>query len=215
MVKQPSTDTPLHTRVLALSGLARIAFMVNDIARSGRCNEKDFSNMVELLFTDADDQAFFAALQQGKVLAVLKKQLHGEYQQGDAKTMMHYMMGLTAVEKKLMRHQVMLQTIGESLKKINKNKSFFGEALHENTVAALAGLYGDTLSTLKPRIIVHGKPEYLNHASNTNRVRVLLLVGIRLAYVWRSHGGNHFRLMFERNKMLRIIDAMEQETGHA
>ncbi len=209
MPTTPSMNTPLHHRVLALAGLARIAFMVNDLARFGRCNERNFSGLIETLFDHGEPQNMLLE-QRRSMLNMLKKQLCGEYQD-HAKTMMHYMMGLTALEKNLMKNAEMLQTIGNSLEKADKNQAFFGEGLHENTVAAIAGLYGNTLSTLKPRIIVHGKTEYLNHASNTNRVRALLLVGVRMAYYWRSHGGNSFRLVFERNKMLRMIETMQQE----
>ena len=206
-------ETPLHARVLALAGLAHIAFMVNELARFGRYDDVVFTAIVATLFAE-DHADILPSLQQGIMLDGLKKQLCGEYQD-HAKTMMHYMMGLTVLEKKLMRHPSMLQKIGEGLEKIDKNKAFFGEGLHENTLAGVAGLYGDTLSTLKPRIIVHGKTEYLNHASNTNRVRTLLLVGVRMAYVWRSNGGNQFRLIFERGKMLRMIDTMQQEARRA
>jgi len=213
MSATPLTHTALHHRVLALAGLARIAFMVNELARFGRCNERNFSAMIETLF-DAAQPHNMLLEQRWSMLSMLKKQLCGEYQD-DAKTMMHYMMGLTALEKTLMKRPDVLQTIGQAIEKINKNQSFFGEGLHENTVAAIAGLYGDTLSTLKPRIIVHGKTEYLNHASNTNRVRAMLLVGVRMAYYWRCNGGNSFRLIFERNKMLRMIETMQQEASDA
>ncbi|MDQ6975276.1 MAG: DUF489 family protein [Mariprofundaceae bacterium] len=209
-----SIDTPLYARVMALAGLAHVAFMVNEIARFGRCHEDDFSQMINTLFANTVPKNTLAkkesGQQQGSMLVVLKKQLRGEYQD-HTKNMMHYMMGLTALEKVLAKQPDLLETIGEKLQKIDKNQSFFGDGLHENTIAAIAGLYGDTLSTLKPRIIIHGKTAYLNHVSNTNRVRALLLVGIRMAYLWRHDGGNHFRLVFERNKMLRMIETIQQE----
>jgi len=201
-------DSPLHRRIVALAALAHVALMVNEVARAGRCDSTVFKRMIDMLFAD---QAHIVSLQyQRSTLDILKGELRGSDRE-QAKVVMHYMMGMISLEKTLSRQPEMLTRIGDGLIRIEKQAAFFGDIAHDNSLAAIAELYGDTLSTLKPRIIVHGKPEFLNHASNTNRVRALLFAGVRAAHCWRSQGGNNVRLIIERNKMLRTLQVMLQE----
>ncbi len=197
--------SPRQSRVIALAALAHIAWMVNALARQGRCDEQMFDWLAARLFASKISAGDWL---HAVCLRTLRQQLRGEFD-AHAKTIMHYMMGLLTLEKRLSQQPEMLQVLAERLQQIADNKDFFGQELHENTIAAIASLYGETISTLKPRIVIHGKPEYLNHSSNTNRLRTLLLVGIRAAYVWRQHGGNHFRLIVERKKMLDALDSLQ------
>ena len=192
-------------RVIALAALAHIAWMVNALARQGRCDEQMFDWLAARLFeSEVSAEDWLHAV----CLRTLRQQLRGEFD-AHAKTIMHYMMGLLTLEKRLSQQSEMLRMLAERLHYISENKNFFGQELHENTIAAIASLYGESISTLKPRIIIHGKPEYLNHKSNTNRLRTLLLVGIRAAHMWRQHGGNHFRLIVERKKMLETLNDLQ------
>ncbi len=196
---------PLEARVMAVSALAHIAWMVNRLARHGQCDETMLAWLLERLFsTHAAPEQWHHAL----CLRTLKRQLRGEYEE-DAKAIMHYMMSLLSLEKILGRHPQMLQRIADRLRQIANGKAFFGDAVTSNTLAGVAALYGETISTLQPRIIVHGKPEYLNRQETTDRVRTLLLVGIRAAHQWHRHGGNHFRFILDRNRMLKTIDRLQ------
>ncbi|MDQ6979722.1 MAG: DUF489 family protein [Mariprofundaceae bacterium] len=201
-------DSPLHHRIVALAALAHVSLMVNEVARTGSCDMVIFKRMVDMLFADQDR---IIALQYHRAtLDILKGELRGSDRE-QAKVVMHYMMGMMTLEKTLSRETEMLKKIGDGIIRVEKQIEFFGDTAHDNSIAAISGLYGDTLSTLKPRIMVHGKPEFLNHACNTNRVRSLLFAGIRAAHCWRSNGGNNFRLVIERNKMLRTLQLMLQE----
>lgn len=205
---QTSRSDDLFLRITALAALVHITEMVNGIARSGSCDSAAFDHMIKQIFI-SDHQSSDEMFCLPSSLDILKRRLQGEHDP-HTKTLMLYVMNLLSLEKKLVKQHAMLKKIADRLPRIIKQNEFFGDQLHENTIAALAGLYGDTLSTLKPRIIVHGKPQYLNHAQNTNRVRALLFVGIQAAHFWRQHGGNSFRLVFERNKMLREIELLQE-----
>lgn len=89
-----------------------------------------------------------------------------------------------------------------------------GEALHElgGDVAThgcdspwmqrqLASLYVDHVSDLGPRIMVSGEPAHLKGDDNANRIRSLLLAGLRGAVLWRQRGGNRFKLIVMRSTL--------------
>lgn len=66
----------------------------------------------------------------------------------------------------------------------------------------IAALYGKTISTITPRIVVNGRPQYLQVPRTVNWIRTLLFAGLRSAVLWRQMGGGRFSLMFGRKKML-------------
>ena len=74
---------------------------------------------------------------------------------------------------------------------------------HSNTVARFADLYLKNISTLSPRIMVNGDPVHLNNSENANRIRALLLAGIRAATLWRQSGGGRLTLLLRRSPLLR------------
>ena len=66
----------------------------------------------------------------------------------------------------------------------------------------IADLYTKTISTLSPRIVINGRPQYLQVDRTVNWIRTLLFAGLRSAVLWRQMGGGRFNLMFGRKKML-------------
>ena len=82
--------------------------------------------------------------------------------------------------------------------------SHFG-LLHDNVMAALGGAYQDTLSTLRLRIQVHGDMRHLQQPDIANRIRALLLAGIRSARLWRQLGGHRWQLLLSRRKLLEAV----------
>lgn len=64
----------------------------------------------------------------------------------------------------------------------------------------LAQLYSETLSHLRPRVMVVGNPNYLNQPVQVDQIRALLLAAVRAAVLWRQLGGSHWRLLFRRRQ---------------
>ncbi len=76
-----------------------------------------------------------------------------------------------------------------------------GQLRQEQTFEQIATLYQDTISTLSHRIQVQGKMDYLQNEYVSNRVRSLLLAGIRSAVLWRQLGGRRWRLLVYRKRV--------------
>ena len=51
--------------------------------------------------------------------------------------------------------------------------------------------------------MVNGAQIHLNNPENANRIRALLLAGIRAATLWRQSGGSRITLLLRRNTLLR------------
>jgi len=119
------------------------------------------------------------------------------------KELMAYTAAMMTLERKLARNPDMLKKLAEGMQRIEKQAEYFKGVMHDNVVAAISDLYGETISTMKPRIIVRGKSDYLRHSGNTDKVRALLLAGIRGAHLWRIHGGSHLQLLLRRRALGR------------
>jgi high frequency lysogenization protein len=52
------------------------------------------------------------------------------------------------------------------------------------------------------RIQVSGSPQILQRDENAEKVRALLLAGIRSAVLWRQSGGRRWQLIFNRRKVI-------------
>ena len=72
----------------------------------------------------------------------------------------------------------------------------------------LADVYLRYVSSLEPRILVRGEPSYLNAPGNPERIRALLLGGLRAVVLWRQVGGNRINLLFGRRALRETVEAL-------
>jgi len=217
----------MRNRVLALAAMVQTAHLVQGIARKGAADNGELECAINSILATPDRESVHADhLYQGPHklrtgLILLQRLLGGEELGTDikqAKEVMAYCAAMMTLERKLSRNKIMLGKLGEGIERIRKQRDYFGGVMHDNVLAAIAGLYGETISNMTPRIIVHGKPVYLGQSSNTNKVRALLLSGIRGAHLWHTHGGSHFQLLLRRRVLAReaqqLLQHSEQISEH-
>jgi len=192
-----------YDQTLALAGIYQAASLVKQIATKGITNSAHIESSLETLFrfdaTTVDDVF-------GSVAGVMHgvKVLHQNINDRSTRDIdvTKYVISLLMLERKLTNNSAMLEQIDNQLKKIESQFNFFS-LNHENTFAKLGQLYQDSISTLGPRIIVNGEQLYLNNEINANKIRALLLAGIRSAVLWRQCGGSRLQFLFGRKAYLR------------
>ncbi|MBN4073466.1 high frequency lysogenization protein HflD [Mariprofundus ferrooxydans] len=215
----PSHSSALSQRVIALAAMTQAIYLVNGIARKGTADTEDCRVMMESIFADglespnhgrhqsvADLYGGLHHLDTG--LRICSKLLQGE-KIADAKDLMIYSVGLIALENRLRKNAPMRQKLADGMQRISHQRQYFGDAMHHNVTAAIADLYGSTISTMKPRIIVRGKTEHLSQSVHTQRVRALLMAGLRAAHLWHQHGGGHLNLLLRRKALLRELEILQ------
>lgn len=195
-----------HTKreqTIALAGVFQAASLVEQIANKGMANSALIESSLESLFRfDADtvEGVFGNLAGVGSGLRVLNEQA-GALKNGRNLQVTQYAIAMIALEKKLAANPAMLEQITKGLHDIQKSLEFFS-LMHENVFAKLGALYQETISTLQPKIVVQGERAYLSNSSNANKVRALLLAGIRAAVLWRQCGGSRWQILFGRKKYL-------------
>lgn len=194
----PKTD---HDRVIALAGVMQATDLVRSIARRGQANAEDVATcLVSLLQIDAASSVAIyggvARLRPG--LRLLEQQLsHPQDME-----LTRYAVTLLSLERKLARRPELLDALRAGLEDVIRNLAHF-PVDHSNTIARFADLYLNSISTLSPRIMVNGDPVHLNNPDNANRIRALLLAGIRAATLWRQSGSGRLTVLLRRNPLLR------------
>ncbi|MCU7920287.1 MAG: high frequency lysogenization protein HflD [Candidatus Thiodiazotropha sp. (ex Dulcina madagascariensis)] len=187
-------------RAIALSGIYQATSLVQQVARKGLANADSIGANIHSLFQiDAgsvvDVYGGLNGIAPG--LRLTYRQLSGNEARDDELT--RYLLGLIQLERKLGAHRDRLEKIRKGINDTAQRLAHF-PATHGNILGALADIYAENVSNLMPRIMVSGEPVYLQNSDNVNRIRALLLSGIRAAMLWRQTGGRRRQLLFSRRR---------------
>ncbi len=197
------TSDKENLRILALAGVFQTAYLVKQLSNTGKCEEPLFATMIQSLFkTNAPDvlDVYQGAESLSKGLQELIKLFTHNKQPKDP-DIIRYSLSILHLEKKLRNNHAMLELIRKGIERARVQSTHF-TLLHENVMANLASIYTDSLSTFRFRIQVLGEPMYLNQSYTMNKIRALLLAGIRSAVLWRQLGGHRWQLFLMRHSMI-------------
>lgn len=196
-------------RTLALGGIFQAAYLVDQVARRGIVPQAEFETSIGSLFemSPATTEAVFGSrFEIKRGLSTLAEQLEGDEEKRNI-YIMRYTINLLQLERKLSKQPAMLKQIADGLEGAAHQLKHFGQT-HSNVIARLADIYVNTISTLTPRIMVSGENNHLQNQENANKVRALLLAGIRSAVLWQQCGGNRWQLIFQRRKLIQSAKAL-------
>jgi len=202
--------TDRRQQVIAMAAITQTAVLVEQIARTGSIPGQDFEPLVNSLF--AQNPESFDDIY-GNASKTLHTGLQNYYQMSSGSDtranpdVTRYIVALLHLENKLRRNNDMMNALGNGIQQASRQAEHFSST-HENTIAALADLYKNTLSNLSYRIHVSGSPAHLQNERVANQVRTLLLAGIRAAILWRQVGGRRWHLLFYRGQYLKAAEAL-------
>lgn len=200
-------------QAIALAAIFQAASLVEQIARTGEAPESELQLLINSLFKQNPDSFDDIYGRQPN----LQAGYHGICQlMGGASTkmtqrvqpdVMRYALSILHLESRLRKNSAMLNSLGEGIQSASRQAEHF-HITHENLLANLADVYKQTLSTLSFRIKVTGNPQILQNTQNANKVRVLLLTGIRAAILWRQVGGRRWHLLFNRKRYFKDAQSL-------
>ncbi len=189
-------------RCIALAGMFQAANLVSDIAYTGSCEQEAAQASIYSLFqVDADSVPDVYGGLEGISSGInhLIRQLSGKGNHNTEVT--GYVITMMHLERKLSKQPKMLKTISDGISLATSRLEHF-PMLHQNILGQLADIYSKTISTIQPRIMVHGEPLHLQNSDNTNYIRSLLLAGIRSALLWHQCGGKRIQIIMRRKKII-------------
>ena len=196
-------------RALAFAGILQALHLVQQTARGKPYDLDAFqSSLNSILLIDAptvnDVYGGVSGVSTG--LRLMQAQLVGGTQKPDTE-LSRYLVVLLHLERKLSKRNDLLDALGEGVKRAQEQNEHFA-VNHPNLLSNFADTYANTVSTLKPRIMVNGDPGRLTDTSVANQIRALLLAAMRSAVLWRQCGGTRLGLLFGRRKLAETATAL-------
>jgi high frequency lysogenization protein len=196
----------LTNQTIALAGVAQAAALVQQLATRGTCDQEALNASIGSVLkidsgTVLDVYGGLDGLKLG--LKQLQSQMAGY--RVDNPEQARYAATLVFLENQLSSRKDLLDAIRSGVEKAQAQSEHFG-VLHENVLANLGEVYHSTVSTLQPRIMVNGDQVYLSRPETVNKIRALLLAGIRSVILWKQCGGARWKFIFYRKKIQKELE---------
>ncbi len=196
--------SPFEQQTLALASMFQSATLIDQLSNGKPINQAAFDCSLDSLFTlkaqsTEDIFGYGDGLIQG--LKTLKAYLAGE-EKNPPRQIAYYVLSMIKLERQLIKNEKLIDQIQKGLESIQKQSHDF-ELSHQARAHKIDGLYQQTISSIKPRIIVQGDQTQLSNSDTTSKVRSLLFAGIRAAVLWRQKGGSRLTLLFARKKYVQ------------
>jgi high frequency lysogenization protein len=193
---------------IALAAVAQSALLVHNLAVTGKADSPAMAACVNplLIFNPSSVAEVYpqvSHLMPG--LRTLQEVFGNENMQTNAEVI-GYVLGMLVLRQKLMANDVMGRRIRDSLARLSPLPEDVGPDLDlDEFYSRLATVYQQTISSFNFRIHVKGNAEYLKDESIANRIRALLLAGIRSAVLWYQLGGRRWHLLVYRKRIRQNV----------
>lgn len=199
----------MRSRMLALAGMVQALKLVRQIADTGHADATAERHALDSVFRiDAGsvDEVYGGPLALRTGLRELRDYLVDR--SGD-EGLPKLGMAILQIERRFVADAAMADRVLEGLRSLEDVAGRQG-SIHPDVIARLGQLYAETISHLRPKVIVQGNPHYLQQAEVVAEIRALLLAALRSAVLWRQMGGTMWDFLFRRRAMMA---AVEDELG--
>jgi high frequency lysogenization protein len=185
-------------KVIAMAGLMQALALVRAVALRGSCDAAAMrESLASVLRIDADHATdVFGGIGNLRLgLQTLVEQLD----QPREPSLTRMAVTVLRLERRLAARPDMLERLRAQIESIAQMAPQDDNSMVD-LPARFAQLYVETLSHLKPRVMVEGNQAFLQQAGRQNQIRALLLAAIRAAVLWRQLGGSQLKLLFRRKQ---------------
>ncbi|GAL21982.1 high frequency lysogenization protein HflD [Vibrio maritimus] len=191
----------LYDRTIAFAGICQAVALVQRVAKDGYCDSDAFETSIKAITNMNPSSTLDVFGIESDLKVGLECLVNGIDSTPTGSEITRYIISLMALERKLNSRNDAMAQLGDRLQMVDRQLEHY-ELLDEQMISNLASVYLDVISPIGPRIQVTGTPAVLQQTSTQQKVRALLLSGIRSAVLWRQVGGKRRHLVFGRKKMV-------------
>ncbi|MFN2289249.1 MAG: high frequency lysogenization protein HflD [Chromatocurvus sp.] len=204
----------MEQQALALAGVAQAARLVDQLSRTGSYPTQFLLASIHSLFRfEAEDAAAVFGGSAGVKLGLdTLSTLLANQQSQENREVTRYLFALLHLERRFAADPEMMGVVHSRLQHASFKAEHFSDNVGE-VCHSIAGIYADTLSQLRFRIKVTGSAQHLQDRQTADKVRALLLAGIRSAFLWRQLGGRRWKLVLQRRRLLATSEALSRGLG--
>jgi len=201
----PASARGNDARVLALAGLVQALQQVRRIADTGQGDGAVLETALDSVFRiDAESPSGVyggvSSLRPG--LTLLQRYFRNEARD---ELLPRLTLAVLQLERRFSR-DAMAGKVHDGIVALAPSAMRLGTS-HPEVLATLGNLYAQTVSHLRPRVLVKGNPHYLGQATVVAEIRAVLLAALRSAVLWRQLGGSMWDFLLRRREMVAAIDA--------
>lgn len=196
----------LDARVLALAGLAQALGQVRRIAETGQAETAVVGTALDSVFridADSPEEVYGDAVALEPGLRLLREYLGGRIADP---LLPRIALSVLQLERRFVADEALGLRVRDGILAASPEAQRLGSS-HPDVLAALGKLYADTVSKLRPRVMVQGNPHYLGQANVVAEIRAVLLSALRSAVLWRQLGGSFWDFLLRRRAMSEAIRA--------
>lgn len=195
----------MRSRILALAGMLQALKLVRQIADTGHADaaaERIALDSVFRIDADSVDAVYGGAHALRTGLALFRDYLIDR--SGD-EALPKLGMAILQIERRFVADDALAEHVLEGIRAIEGIAERQG-CLHPDAISRLGQLYAETISHLRPKVIVQGNPHYLQQPEVVAEIRALLLAALRSAVLWRQMGGTMWDFVFRRRAMMAAVE---------
>lgn len=202
--------------VVALAALFQSAILAKQLARTGKVDPAAVEtclrsllvtspqNMKDIYGNLIDLRLGFDAL-----LKVMATMGDGP-QDGELR---YYIISLMHLERQLNKTKTIQQKLTQRITQAISQASYFSPT-HPQVIASLADIYSETIGSFAYHIKVVGAAAYVQNPETMNKIRALLLAGVRATVLWRQMGGSRWQLFFSRKNLIATTRLLQKNPDY-
>lgn len=193
--------------VFAFAGIQQAAFLVQQLATTGRCDEEAFNASINTLYhIDSPNVLSIYGGKQGLRLglSLLNATLTPSKKSASNRQVTRLIIGMVHAERHLQRKPHLVNTLKRKITYTQSQADFFN-AVHPVVINSLGKTYEETIGKLPFKIMIMGKKELLGNPELMGKIRAVLLAGIRSAVLWHQVGGSRWHLVFGRSRYRKVL----------
>jgi high frequency lysogenization protein len=196
-------------QMIALAAVVQSALLVDLLSREGAAPAADMEALAASLFRfewERAEEVFggLPAIRRG--LEALGDMLENGAAT-EHRAALRYTLSMLHLGRMVGRDRGRMDAIRSRLEHAALKQVHFSSRFDENA-ASLAAIYQEWVSPMRFRIQVSGSARHLQDPRVAERIRALLLCGLRAAVLWRHLGGRRYRLPFERRRLRAVVDTL-------
>ncbi len=196
----------MDDRVLALAGLTQALKQVRRIADTGQADAAVLATSLDSVFridADSPEAVYGGASELRPGLLLLRDYLSS---QGSDPQLPKLALAVAQLERRFSADDAVGDAVHQGILAIKPKADRLGGS-HPEVLSALGSLYADTVSQLRPKVMVQGNPHYLGQADIVAEIRAILLAALRSAVLWRQLGGSAWDVFLRRRAMQQSIES--------
>ena len=222
MSASPSTFSNWEHQNIALCAVAQCAALVHELAIGKEIRQSQLASAINplLILNPESVEQVYPNLESLTLGFSTLQSILGSNRLKQNSQIRRYITEILILRKSLSKNMIMQSVVRAGVSNLEPIRPSLIDCMQTNqqeineqnyTFEEISSLYRKTLSTLKHRIKVAGKVQFLKNEIVSNKIRGLLFAGVRSAVLWHQLDGRYWRLFIYNKRISNTVSNIHQK----